>query len=180
VISPINLVRLLKLYDSPGQPPTALRPLLFFHNGKVILNFDRSPLQGFAGNPMLGTRPLSASQIKALDVLDMVAKRFSLEIALQSGDIVFVNNLSIAHSRRAFEDGPKHRRHLLRLYLRNDELGWSIPKDLSSAWGFVFQKNHAYKALNFPVEPKPEFKRPKVSDGSGSALLVPDESDEEE
>ena len=128
----------------------------------------------------MGTRPLSTSQIKALDVLDTVAKRFSLEITLQSGDMVVVNNLSITHSRRAFEDDLKHRRHLLRLYLRNEELGWNIPKDLSSAWGFVFQKNHDFTALKFPVEPKPEFKRPKVSDGSGSALLVPDESDEEE
>lgn len=165
---------------SPGQPPTVLRPLLFFHDGKIILNVDRSPLQGFAGDPKLGTRPLSTSQIKALDVLDMVAKRFSLEISLKPGDLVFVNNLSITHSRRAFEDDPKHRRHLLRLYLRNDELGWSIPRDLSNAWGFVFQKNHDFNVLKFPVEPKPEFKRPKVSDGSGSALLVPDESDEEE
>jgi len=154
--------------------------LLFFHDGKIILNFDRSPLQGLSGDPRLGTRPLSTSQIKALDVLDTVAKRFSLEITLQSGDMVFVNNLSITHSRRAFEDDLKHRRHLLRLYLRNNEKGWSIPKDLSSAWGFVFQRNHDFTALKFPVEPKPEFKRPKVSDGSGSALLVPDESDEEE
>ena len=137
-------------------------------------------MQGFAGDPRLGTRPLSAAQLKALDVLDMVAKRFALEITLKPGDVMFVNNLSITHSRRAFEDDPKHRRHLLRLYLRNDELGWSIPKDLSSAWAFVFQKNHEFTALKFPVEPKPDFKRPKVSDGSGSALLVPDESDEEE
>jgi len=165
--------------NSPGQPPTALRPLLFFQDGKIILNFDPSPLQGFAGDPRFGTRPLSTSQIKALDILDKVAKRFSMEIALKAGDIVFVNNLSITHSRRAFEDDLKHKRHLLRLYLRNDELGWNIPKALSSAWGFVFEMNPDFKTLKFPVEPKPEFKRPKVSDGSGSALLVPDESDEE-
>lgn len=56
----------------------------------------------------------------------------------QLGDMRFINNFSILHSRDEFQDSARNKRHVLRLWLRNDDLGWSIPEGLRLAWERVF------------------------------------------
>jgi alpha-ketoglutarate-dependent taurine dioxygenase len=41
---------------------------------------------------------------------------------MEAGDIQFVNNLATCHRRTAFIDHPVHKRHLVRLWLR--DAGW--------------------------------------------------------
>ena len=46
--------------------------------------------------------------------------RLCVEMALERGDMQFVCNHALLHSRTAYEDArePEHKRHLLRLWLR--------------------------------------------------------------
>ncbi len=66
--------------------------------------------------------PLTARQVRALDVLDEVLNRRELrvEFALKPGEMYFINNRWILHNRTAFEDhaDPGRRRHLVRLWLK--------------------------------------------------------------
>jgi hypothetical protein len=65
--------------------------------------------------------PLSAVQLEAMAVLDQLNSdpRFSVTMDLQPGDMQFLNNHIILHSRTAYEDYPEPelRRDLIRLWL---------------------------------------------------------------
>ena len=68
---------------------------------------------------------LSAAELEALDYMEEVSNRpdIRLDFLLESGELLFVNNCLILHTRTAFEDSadPALRRHLLRLWLRQDD-----------------------------------------------------------
>jgi hypothetical protein len=72
---------------------------------------------------------------------------------LKPGDLLFWNNLAILHARTGFTDSPDRRRHLLRLWLRNDatERDWPIPEELRASWDNAF--NHAGRPQLWPIEP---------------------------
>jgi hypothetical protein len=65
--------------------------------------------------------PLSAEQLQALETLDQLNNdpRFLLTMDLRPGDLQFLNNHVILHSRTAYKDHPEpeRRRHLIRLWL---------------------------------------------------------------
>ncbi|MCU1498004.1 MAG: hypothetical protein JWM47_1957 [Acidimicrobiales bacterium] len=82
---------------------------------------------------------LTAEQTEAMELLESVANdpSFHLEMDFQPGDVQFLNNARILHSREAYEDhgDPDRRRHLLRLWLAahhfdsvDDVLRGGIPK----------------------------------------------------
>ncbi|RTE67965.1 hypothetical protein BHE90_017658 [Fusarium euwallaceae] len=105
-------------------------PVLFQVEGKVMINFSRVALIGNAVHPRPSNLPrLSLRQIEALDAIDSIARAACLEISTQAGDIHFVNNLTILHRREGFVNGetPQERRHLVRMRLRDDDLGWGLP-----------------------------------------------------
>ena len=107
------------------------------------MNFGRAPLTGNAAHPRPANLPaLSAKQVEALDAIENIARATELEIATQAGDMHFVNNLAILHRREGFVNGvaSQERRHLVRMRLRDDELGWAIPSQLQHEWGTAFRK----------------------------------------
>jgi hypothetical protein len=65
--------------------------------------------------------PLSPVQLEAIALLDQLNgdPRFSVTMDLQPGDMQFLNNHIILHSRTAYEDHAEaeHRRDLIRLWL---------------------------------------------------------------
>jgi hypothetical protein len=65
--------------------------------------------------------PLSPAQLEAMAVLDRLNgdPRFSVGMDLRPGDMQFLNNHTILHSRTAYEDysEPERRRDLIRLWL---------------------------------------------------------------
>jgi hypothetical protein len=65
---------------------------------------------------------LSALQIEALDSVDRLCNdpALRLDMTLERGDMQFVNNYVVLHSRTAYEDHAEEarKRHLLRLWLR--------------------------------------------------------------
>lgn len=75
--------------------------------------------------------PLSPEQLDAIEVLELTCQRFSLHMILDVGDIQFVSNSHVLHSRTAYKDHapPTPRRHLMRLWLATPEHegGWKLP-----------------------------------------------------
>jgi hypothetical protein len=65
--------------------------------------------------------PLSPAQLEAMAVLDQMNSdpRFSVTMDLRPGDMQFLNNHVVLHSRTAYEDHPEpqRRRDLIRLWL---------------------------------------------------------------
>ena len=85
---------------------------------------------------------MTACQIEALDAIENIAKAVQLDIRTQAGDIHFINNFAILHRREGFVNGeaPQQRRHLVRMRLRDDDLGWKLPQDLKQEWSAAFDE----------------------------------------
>lgn len=65
----------------------------------------------------------------ALDVFESIAKRFCTKLDRRIGDIQFLNNLSILHTRSAYAARDQcSSRHLLRVFLRDPENMWEKPE----------------------------------------------------
>jgi len=99
-------------------------------------------------------------QAEALDMVHFTAAKHALTMRLQRGDIQLLNNLAVMHARSAFVDGSERidggvpatensgatddaaaavewqvrRRHMIRLWLRNEEMAWETPEALRSVW----------------------------------------------
>ncbi|KAJ7778639.1 hypothetical protein DFH07DRAFT_901329 [Mycena maculata] len=61
-------------------------------------------------------------------------------------------HMGLLHARDAFTDDEEHTRHLVRLWLRNDELAWKTPKPLEETWQKLYSVPP--EAQRFPLEPE--------------------------
>ncbi|KZP33619.1 Clavaminate synthase-like protein [Athelia psychrophila] len=137
-----------------GDPPYTARPLLGYADGKLVIQYARRALTGFQGLPRsAGIPPLSEAQAEALDTLHFLAERYALSLDFQRGDIQYVNNLSVFHARDGFRDDEAHTRHLVRLWLRNEELAWQIPAYLDASWQRQYYALDPEKQV-FALEPE--------------------------
>ncbi|OAO04856.1 hypothetical protein A8B75_06865 [Sphingomonadales bacterium EhC05] len=109
--------------EKPGSTPYYEMPTFTRHDGRLFNRYIRGFIdsaQRFEELPRL-----SATDIKALDALDAltVDPDFRLDMELQPGDVQFVNNYVIFHSRTAYEDYEEEdrKRHLKRLWLSTDK-----------------------------------------------------------
>jgi hypothetical protein len=97
------------------------RPIPVFgaRDGVVSCRYIRNQIN--AGAVKRGV-PLTTLEQAALDYLDELTRRpdLRLDMDLQPGDIQFINNYTILHSRTGFVDGPEphQKRHMLRLWLK--------------------------------------------------------------
>ena len=92
-----------------GNPAYTKRPLLFYHDNKVIVQYARRLFTGFLGLPRSpDIPPITEAQAEALDALHFLGEKFNLGLNFQKGDIQYINNLSIFHARDAFTDAPEH------------------------------------------------------------------------
>jgi hypothetical protein len=98
--------------------------------------------------------PLSTAQAEAIDAIHFIALKHSISIHGQPGDIQFINNFGIVHGRESFQDDKSNRRHIMRLWLRNDKLAWNLPPDLQVAHERTFGENEDLENL-WLVEPPP-------------------------
>ncbi len=100
-----------------GEAPTLLAPVFTYRNG-VAIRYLRFYIP--KGHELVGA-PLTAADIEPLDFIDAVMTRPELPVTfdMEPGDMQFVNNVFILHSRTEFEDHPEpdRRRHLIRLWL---------------------------------------------------------------
>ncbi|MCG8545568.1 MAG: TauD/TfdA family dioxygenase, partial [Alphaproteobacteria bacterium] len=102
-----------------GRKPWYPMPVFNVHRGRLLASYVRSVMhkaQRFPEVPRM-TPELEA----ALDHLDDLAGSpdFCLEMAFAPGDVQFLCNYTILHSRTQYEDweDPAQKRHLLRLWL---------------------------------------------------------------
>ncbi|EGU72953.1 hypothetical protein FOXB_16541 [Fusarium oxysporum f. sp. conglutinans Fo5176] len=108
---------------------------------KIMLNFGRVPLIGNAIHPRPAHLPrISMKQFEALEDIERAARKVQLEIETKPGDIHFINNLFILHKRDSFKNGygVGEKRHLVRMRLRDDGLGWNLPESLRKEWADAF------------------------------------------
>jgi hypothetical protein len=151
-----DVIRTLSRSDWPfAMPRFQCRPVIFYRDSKLIMNFGRAALLGSEAHPRPQHLPsLTARQIEALDAIETIAQATQLEIQTQAGDMHFVNNLAILHRREGFANGQARteKRHLVRMRLRSAEQGWSIPRELEAEWDDAFKK-HGVK--HWHVEPMP-------------------------
>lgn len=120
---------------------------------------------------------MTAEQCDALVVLQQAARKHQLRLHSRPGDIILINNLSMLHGREAYDDGKYTSRHLVRLWLRNRALAWSIPPQMKAPWDAVFgERAKAVRDRLYPCSPMPEFMESKYS--NGTAAFVAEDVDE--
>ncbi|KAI8952666.1 hypothetical protein F4801DRAFT_588774 [Xylaria longipes] len=123
-----DIIQTLARADWPFTSPYPhRRPILFYRKSKLIVNFQPASLFKRERYP----RPLNFprctdAQIKALEVVQAVAEAHSYRFTAQTGDFHFIGKLCLSeHEEFSNEQGNK--RHLVRMWLRSEELGWDIP-----------------------------------------------------
>lgn len=96
-------------------------PMLSFDGARLN---SRVALPEIAAGYVLKGESIDAEGHAAIDALKGVfaQNEISTEFSMQRGQIQFVNNRQALHSRTDFVDSPdgQHRRHLVRLWLRNE------------------------------------------------------------
>ena len=102
---------------APGDNPISPAPIpvFAFYDGLLHCTYDR--------NQSLWSREegvvFSPQQIEAMDYLDGLLARseFQLHMEMRKGDIQFLNNFTVLHSRTEYRDGPDRKRHLVRYWI---------------------------------------------------------------
>lgn len=127
----------------------------------MIFNFAREPLLGLDGvRRAQGLATLSAKQREALDLIEEIATENQLTVSAQPGDMFFINNHGILHSREAFEDtlvnGPS--RYLVRMWLKNPLLAWKLPRALQEGNSRIYDDNELGELWNIVDVPKVQFR----------------------
>ncbi|KAK4155269.1 hypothetical protein C8A00DRAFT_13670 [Chaetomidium leptoderma] len=147
-------------FDSRGKfLPSSTRPLLYHHDGRILMNFAREPLLGLDGvRRASGLAPLTDEQRRALDVVEDIAKRSQITLEAQPGDLLFINNHGVLHSRGSFEDCPASPRYLVRMWLKNPELAWALPRGLREGNARIYDDNELGEQWNIVDAPRVMFR----------------------
>jgi len=103
----------------PGEPPLSPHriPIFSFGNGLLHCCYNRNPIEWVAHEGL----ELADEEVEMLDYFDDLCHRpgMAVEMAFRRGDMQFVNNFVILHSRTEYRDDPERKRHLVRLWLEN-------------------------------------------------------------
>lgn len=113
-----------------GNLDVLYRPIIGCADDKVMINFAMTFLVGSDLYPLpTDAPPLTPKQRQALRVLLRVCQEQSVKLDPISGDMTFVNNLSVLHARDAYRDEPElgQSRHLLSIMLRDTNLASQKP-----------------------------------------------------
>lgn len=86
-------------------------------------------------------------------MVHFTAAKHCLTMKLQRGDIQLINNLACQHARSAFADKPFQRRHIIRLWLRNEKLAWETPEGLKESWFEGYGDSERRKIAKWNVYP---------------------------
>jgi hypothetical protein len=106
--------------EPAGRKPYYAEPRFGVWNGRLFAQHGRTYIDSAQRFPDVPR--LTAAQVEAMELVDTLcgSERFRLDMDFRAGDIQFLNNRVILHSRTDFEDfaEPERKRHLLRLWLR--------------------------------------------------------------
>ena len=99
-----------------GEDPVSAQriPVFAFRKGVLHCCYNRNPIDWVEKEGV----NLSRAEKSVLDYFDSVVERPELHVSmqLQIGDMQFLNNFVILHSRTEFTDDETHKRHLVRLW----------------------------------------------------------------
>jgi hypothetical protein len=119
------------------DPVTGYVPVFGLHDGYLSCRVVRERIDSAAKR--IG-QPLSDLERDALDYFAAVAgsDKIYLDMDLLPGDMQFLNNYTILHSRTSYEDWPEpeRQRHLLRLWLTMREGRRPLADDFPQANGY--------------------------------------------
>ncbi|MSQ54350.1 MAG: TauD/TfdA family dioxygenase [Betaproteobacteria bacterium] len=145
----------------PGMLPWFDLPVFNWHAGELSTiyagQYIRSAQENFPQ-----ARRLTAAEHEALDMLDALSNDPALNLSMEfrPGDIQFVHNHQMLHSRTDFEDWPEpeKRRHLLRLWLAPGK-GRELPPAYALRYGSLEVGNRGgiitqSTRLTFVLEPQ--------------------------
>lgn len=119
---------------------------------------------------------LTSDQKRALAAVSESATRSEVQFKLETGDILFFNNWALLHRREAYEDDENTSRHLVRLWLRNQTLGWAIPESMLPPWQEAYGEGTVTANRQYPLVPNKSYSKPKYT--TGSAAWVPKDINE--
>lgn len=147
-------------FDSRGKfLPSNTRPLLYHHDGRIMMNFAREPLLGLDGvRRAAGLATLTDEQRRALDAVEEIARRNQIALEAEPGDMLFINNHGVLHSREAFEDAAASPRYLVRMWLKNPELAWALPRGLREGNERIYGENELGEQWNVVDAPRVMFR----------------------
>ncbi len=126
--------------EEAGQLPYYPQPIFSMHEGKFSCRYVRTHIRSAQRFPDVPR--LTPMQEEAIALLDSLAggPDFKFSMMFKPGDLQFLNNHVMLHSRTQFEDYEEEeaRRHLLRMWL-------SVPNSraLSPALGTIFRDGRA-------------------------------------
>lgn len=129
-------------------------PLFMPTTERLISHYVRGGIHSAQGLP--GVRPFTEAQIEAIALFDSIADdpAFHLDMKFQPGDMQFLANHSVLHSRKSFEDFDDfaERRHLLRLWLACPD-GPALPHWMIEAYddGNAYGRPNAYNHPSIPL-----------------------------
>ena len=111
-------------------------PIFGYRDGIVSCRYIRNQINAGAVKREV---PLTSIEKAALDHLDEQTRRadLRLDMDLEAGDIQFINNYTILHSRTGFVDGPEphQKRHMLRLWLKFPTT-WPLSTEFPTHMGY--------------------------------------------
>lgn len=103
----------------PGRKPYYEEPRFAVYKGRFYAQHGPTYIKSAQRFPEVPR--LTDQQLEAMDMIDdlVATDRFRLDMDFKPGDIQFLNNHLVLHSRTGFEDHaePEHKRHLMRLWL---------------------------------------------------------------
>jgi len=106
--------------EPPGRKPYYAEPRFCMWRGRLFCQHGRTYIDSAQRFPEVPR--LTSEMIEAMELVDTLANsdRFRLDMDFRPGDIQFLNNRVVLHSRTDFVDfpEPERKRHLLRLWLR--------------------------------------------------------------
>jgi len=140
--------------QTSGKPVNYVNmPLVQRVNGRYLISLDpgrlgKHPATGETMSPSDRAVPdLTANQQEALELLSKTATQHRVKLNLKPGDILYVNNWTIMHSREPYVDaatpaganagGLSSGRHLVRLWLHHTSFS-EPPSAVSVPWVEAF------------------------------------------
>lgn len=105
-----------------GEQPYYTSPVFNFLAGKLCISFGPKHIE--KGHDLPGVSPLTDLQREAIRIAEDIADKQRFDMVLEPGDMQFLNNYVMLHTRSAYKDhdDPAMKRLLWRLWLMNADL----------------------------------------------------------
>ncbi|MDH3239792.1 MAG: TauD/TfdA family dioxygenase [Alphaproteobacteria bacterium] len=136
----------------PGKPPYYTQPVFSFADGYFSARGVSSYILKAQGLP--GVPPFTPEQAEAMALFRSTVPECAADIPFERGDIQFLHNHVILHSRNAFEDWPEpeRKRHLYRLWLAAGEGARPVPPAVRESFSGIHVAGYAPKVVIDPEQ----------------------------